>query len=391
MTIDSLKVLIVDDNDAYRDFLVEVVDAIEGAEVVGTAYNGRVALIRLKQLPVDLVLMDIEMPLMDGLEALDKIRELYPEVGVVMVSAFYQDGADKVIKALEMGALDFVSKGGMGENHGSVVALRRRLITLMGLFRARRQARLTRRMAGEPASRSRASVNVKSEEPGTEAHETGSIVETVRPALTQLRPLMGHTRVEAVAIGVSTGGPNALARIIPQLPADLGVPVFLVQHMPADLTASLADSLDKKSMICVREAADRMEVVSNTVYLAPGGKHMIVTRSRNPSAPPAARWIRLLNDPPVNSCRPSVDVLFSSIAEVYEGAILAVVMTGMGSDGAEGVRLLKRKSCYCMTQTEDTCVVYGMPRVVDEAGLSDERVTLEQMADRIVEHTRGRR
>jgi two-component system chemotaxis response regulator CheB len=179
---------------------------------------------------------------------------------------------------------------------------------------------------------------------------------------------------------VSTGGPNALAEVIPLLPARLKVPVLLVQHMPPVFTASLADHLAKRSQVTVREAAEGEAIVPGTVYIAPGGRHMVVRRS-----PAGVPTVGLNDSPPENSCRPSVDVLFRSVAAHYEGNVLAVVMTGMGNDGREGVRALKRKGAHCITQSAETCVVYGMPLAVDEAGLSDERIPLPRLAERIVQ------
>lgn len=390
MKSDVLKVLIVDDSDAYRGLLCEVVTSIEGAEVAAAVSSGRLALGRLKQTPVDMVLLDIEMPFMDGVEVLEKIRESYPDIGVVMVSAFHYDGTDKVIKALEMGALDFVSKVGMDDDGSdTILGIRRRLTMLMGLFRARRNARFAKQLSGEGISRS----NVVTERIITKSRSfpgfgkaTGHQSEPV-----PRRPVTAPQKIELVAIGVSTGGPNALTKVIPMLPNDLGTPILLVQHMPAVLTASLADSLNKKSAIRVQEAIDGEEIVPNIVYLAPGGRHMTVTRKKISSNTTQSKRIRLNDGPPVNSCRPSVDVLFRSILDSYDGTVLAVIMTGMGSDGAEGVRALKGKNCYCLAQSEDSCVIYGMPRAIDEAGLSDESVALDYMAERIVQLVKGPR
>jgi two-component system chemotaxis response regulator CheB len=194
-----------------------------------------------------------------------------------------------------------------------------------------------------------------------------------------------------VAIGVSTGGPNALVQLIPLLPADFPVPVLLVQHMPPMFTASLAEHLDQRSQVRVREATHGEPVLPGQVLIAPGGRHMVVRRLSD-AASGETRLIAGLNDaPPENSCRPSVDVLFRSLAAHLEGNILAVVMTGMGNDGLEGVRALKRRGCACLTQSEASCVVYGMPLAVDEAGLSDEQVALERLAARIVHWVRKSR
>jgi two-component system chemotaxis response regulator CheB len=201
-------------------------------------------------------------------------------------------------------------------------------------------------------------------------------------------PIAFNRKIELIAIGISTGGPNALADLIPLLPSDLGVPLLIVQHMPEFMTASLAQSLNKKSALEVREAVDGEEVLPNIAYMASGGRHMTVISQRC-NGGTGKRVIRFTGDPPVNSCRPSVDVLFYSLAKVYNGRVLALIMTGMGNDGTEGVRALKEKNCYCISQSEESCVVYGMPRAVVEAGLCDESAPLGNMANRILELVRG--
>ena len=195
-----------------------------------------------------------------------------------------------------------------------------------------------------------------------------------------------------VGIGVSTGGPNALAELIPRLPADFPVPILLVQHMPPLFTASLAETLDQKSKVTVREARDGETVAPGCVYIAPGGKHMVVRRLPDNKGGGSVVIIGLNENPLENSCQPSVDVLFRSLAAQYEGNMLAVVMTGMGNDGCDGVRAMKRRGCLCLTQSEASCIVYGMPLSVDEANLSDEQVPLDRLADRItylVQKNRG--
>jgi len=388
MTTNGLKVLIVDDSDAYRIFLSQVVADIEGVEAVTTASGGRVALAKLKQMPIDLILLDIEMPYMDGIQTLERIKALDPDVGVIMVSAFHGDGTRKVIKALEMGALDLVSKAELGEDNSIVLTLRRRLMTLIGLHRARRNTRITRQLARKQHPKTAEQFAVQLE---PFASETGSPVMSGSQVQASAKPFPIKSKIEVVAIGVSTGGPNALTRVIPHLPMDLGVPILLIQHMPAALTASLAESLDKKSVLSVREAVEGEQVLPNTVYVAPGGMHMTVTRNSTGARLSHFRQIRLNDDPPVNSCRPSLDVLLQSLRNAYDASVLAVIMTGMGNDGTEGVRLLKSRECYCLSQSEESCVVYGMPRSVDEAGLSNEQVPLDHMADRIVELVKGHR
>ncbi len=188
--------------------------------------------------------------------------------------------------------------------------------------------------------------------------------------------------VDVLAIGISTGGPNALRQVIPRLPGNLGVPVLIVQHMPPSFTKALAESLDRESELTVKEAEDGETLQPGVAYIAPGGQHLAVRLDKNPAGDRVAVVIN--QDPPVNSCRPSVDVLLKSLPPVYGGRVLVAIMTGMGNDGAAGVAQIKAKGGYCLTQTEETCVVYGMPRAVDEAGLSDEKAPLDQIAARLI-------
>ena len=173
--------------------------------------------------------------------------------------------------------------------------------------------------------------------------------------------------------------------IFSALPEKLGIPILVVQHMPPNMTGILAESLGKKTKLSVREAVDGERVLPDVVYLAPGGKHMSVTRKKNNRNLREPLVINLNDDPPENSIRPSADVLFRSMAEHVNGIILCIVLTGMGSDGTAGVSLMKQKGCYCLTQSKETCVVYGMPKSVDEANLSDEKVPLKGLANRILD------
>ena len=374
MTVEPLNIMIIDDNDVYREFLSDIVAEIDGAILVAAVSGGRTGLARLKHFTVDVVLLDIEMPGMDGLEVLERIRLSHPETGVVMMSAFYHEGTDKVVEALEMGALDFISKSDTsGETDG--ISVRRRLKTLLGLFRARRNiVSLTRERQRNGTKTAESDVRVAALKP--QCH-------CAPPPPFSFRASPGHSKIDLVAIGISTGGPYALTKVIPALPADIGVPILIVQHMPAFMTAILAENLDKKSLLRVLEAKDGDEIEPNTVYIAPGGRHMAVVRKRSATGGTAHRRIRIHDGAPVNSCRPSVDVLLESLAEIREGGVLAIIMTGMGNDGVEGVKRLKLGSCRCISQNEESCVVYGMPRMVDEAGLSDESVHLDGIAERI--------
>lgn len=370
------SILIVDDNLSYRTFLTKLIGGMEDVRLLASASNGRSALTRLQNNQVDLVLLDMQMPEMDGLETLKRIQETHPEVGVIMISGEYASDADVVVRALEMGALDFLPKASVAPGETSVQFLQRHLRALMQQFHGRRSLSRVRRMTAKNASA--APLHVVVEEEANPRPEGTKPFPFPHPAA-----LPG--RIDLVVMGASTGGPNALNEVIPRLPEDLGVPVLVVQHMPAFLTASLAKSLHAKSALRVHEAGEGDIIEPGTVFVAPGGRHLLVENAFKERDKVVRGRIRLSDTPPVNSVRPSVDVLFQSVAKTYGGHVLAVMMTGMGSDGLRGVQELKTRGGYCLSQSEGTCVVYGMPRAVDEAALSDERVALADLADRIAQ------
>jgi two-component system chemotaxis response regulator CheB len=363
MSSPKLRILIVDDTAVYRRILTEVVEALPTDCEVTACPSGRLALNRLDQAPADLVLLDVEMPDMSGLETLRVLRQRHPAVSVIMISGTSSAAASYTVEALALGAMEFVRKPEGADAEASRAELRDVLRPLLRHVQTRANLRPVDH--GAPAPKAA---------PAAADHDPSPAAPA--PARRQAPP---PTRFDVLGIGVSTGGPNALGELIPALPADLGVPVLVVQHMPPLFTASLAEHLNRNSRLPVHEAVEGEPVLPGRVYIAPGGKHMVLRRAREADQ----AIIGLNENPPENSCRPSVDVLFRSMAAHYGGNILAVVMTGMGSDGCEGVRAMKRAGCRCLTQSEETCVVYGMPMVVDEAGLSDERVPLPLLASRI--------
>lgn len=375
------SVLVVDDSALYRKVLTDVVREIAGAELVGTAANGRLALDRMRQIAPHIVLLDVEMPEMNGLETLAVIRREFPDVGVVMISGVGKRAADITVAALEIGALDFITKpdgDGPDANHKTLVD---RLSPILWSFNTKRTLENVRR-------KHQVLKEGKSDTPPSE--EKKPTLPTAVSAFPSAPPSKGIAEperknfgassvIDLVAVGISTGGPNALGVMIPNLPRDLGVPILIVQHMPPVFTASLAKSLEKKAHLPVCEAAEGQVVLSDNVYIAPGGKHMVVRREKD-----GGRFVVGLNEnPQENSCRPSVDVLFRSVAASHGSGVLAVIMTGMGQDGLNGVKALKQRGCYCLTQDEATSTIYGMPMAVFKAGLSDESVALENIASRI--------
>jgi two-component system, chemotaxis family, protein-glutamate methylesterase/glutaminase len=355
----KLKVLIVDDMLTYRAILTQVLKEFEWVEITGTASNGQSAIEAMHKKTADLVLIDLEMPVMNGLQAVPLLRQQFPKAQVVLISGTNKNSADLTLQALEAGAMDFIPKPNQSSLSANMEELRQKLrsVTMTCLEKIKCQEQLKNRTL--PPTRT--------------SRESGKAI-----AYTSTR-ISASTGFDVVAIGVSTGGPNALSELIPALPENLGVPILIVQHMPPLFTASLANMLDKKSALRVKEAEQNELVLPNIVYIAPGGRHMKIGQANS-----AKKTQILLEDtPPINSCRPAVDVLFQSLPSIYGKSVLSVILTGMGSDGAVGVRQIKEKGGYCLTQSADSCVVYGMPRSVDELGLSDEQIPLSELSTRI--------
>jgi two-component system chemotaxis response regulator CheB len=388
----NLKVLVIDDTVVYRKILGDVVSEIGNCELIGTSPNGELALRKMALNRPDLVLCDVEMPVMDGLETLKAIRTDYPDVGVIMVSGITERQAAITMEALQNGALDFIPKPQGGDFNQNRASLRASLVPIINLFLNKKILMPVRNPALRPVTEKPVSQPVSMPTATAQPAPARPAPNIIRPRPQAVQPAVPTaplpTQFDILAIGVSTGGPNALANFIPLLPPNLGVPVVLVQHMPPMFTKSLANHLQAKSQLKVFEAEHEQTLENGSVLIAPGGKHMILQRASR-TAPVT---VAITDTPPVNSCKPSVDVLFDSIPACYPGRILSLVMTGMGADGANGVRNLKRVGCYSLTQSEDTCVVYGMPRAVVEAGLSDEAIPLERLAERVTELIRsGRR
>ncbi|MFC1585864.1 chemotaxis-specific protein-glutamate methyltransferase CheB [Fibrobacterota bacterium] len=353
----SLKALIVDDTVTYRKILSNVIRDLPDVEAIGTAPNGSIALKKMEQNQVDLVLLDIVMPGMDGIETLKRMKDKFTCAEVVMVSGVSEKAAEITIQALKIGALEFVRKPEGGDVQANTRELRTILSPIIRMV-------LTRLI-------------VRGVIKGTSTRPPETKKPVAREAVP--RPAPVPERFDVLAIGTSTGGPHALNEVIPKLPGDFPLPIVLVQHMPPKFTAALARDLNKRSELSVVEASEHLPVKAGTVIIARGGYHMVVAKTGNGPV------IRLNEGPPENSCRPSVDVLFRSVADVYgEQGVLSVIMTGMGNDGVSGIKTLKRKACYCITQNKQSCVVYGMPRLVDEAGLSDKSVDLENIAATIL-------
>lgn len=368
----SLRVLVVDDSVLFRRVMSDALASIPGVEVVGTAANGKLALQRIETLKPDLVTLDIEMPEMDGLAVLDALPKPGDEVAVLVVSALTLHGGQLTMKALEKGAFDFITKPEGNNAEESKTLIARELAPRLRALVNRLEIRSILRKPSGPALPV-APVPVR---PADSAELT-----TVARRVSRLT---GSWRPEMILIGVSTGGPNALARMLPSIPKDIGVPIFIVQHMPPLFTLSLAESLATKCKIRVKEAVSQERAEPGVAYIAPGGKQM-----RLRPAPPGKIDIEITDDPPENNCKPSVDYLFRSAANQFPGRALAVILTGMGSDGTLGLRLLKRHPCWAIAQDEASCIVYGMPKAAVDAGVIDVVSPLDAVATEIVRATRG--
>ncbi|GAA4810371.1 chemotaxis response regulator protein-glutamate methylesterase [Nocardioides caeni] len=321
-------------------------------DVIAVAKDGLEAVRMVDELRPDVVTLDIEMPNLDGLGALTQIREKHARLPVIMFSTLTERGATATLDALSRGASDYVTKpSNTGQIADGIAAVRDQLVPRIRALAGMRK--LTPGAGGPVVRRERATPPAQS--------------------------------VSALLIGCSTGGPDALARLLPRLPGDLGVPVLIVQHMPPVFTAMLAQRLDRVSALTVREAADGDEVRPGEVLIAPGDFHMRLQRS------PLGTRVVLDQGPQENFCRPAVDVLFRSAVQLYGGGALATILTGMGQDGLAGARELAAAGARILAQDEDSSVVWGMPGAVAGAGLADDVLPLEQLADRITATVRRTR
>ena len=359
---ERIRVLVVDDSVVIRRLVTHALEEDPALDVVGAASNGSIALLRIPQLNPDILTLDIEMPEMDGLETLKRVRRDYPQLRVIMFSTLTERGAAVTLEALTLGADDYVAKASNeGSLDRSMARLREELIPKIKQF------------FHLPAS-SRAVTW-----PDADYGPAATMVCRTTPVQQSIK----LRQPKVVVIGVSTGGPTALGTILPELPAGFPLPVLVVQHMPPLFTRLLAERLHSACRMPVEEAIQGSLVEAGKILIAPGDFHLRVASSGG--------GVRVCLDqsPPLNSCRPAVDALFTSIGEVYGGAVIAVILTGMGQDGLRGTEILKAQGASVLAQDETSSVVWGMPGAVVNAGLADRVLPLDQVVPVILRMVAG--
>jgi two-component system chemotaxis response regulator CheB len=383
-----VKVLVVDDSSFVRRSLIAILEKDPDIQVVGTANDGNEAIVKAAQLDPDIITMDVEMPKMDGISALERIMAENP-LPVIMVSAITKEGAATTLRAMELGALDYISKMGSDNTRDAqqvekdlcskIKALARRKAFLRLKFKnaAARNALSTGAGAARPTFSS--SLHAPAAPMRPSAVSTPRSVLSQQPAWHNPHP-GGGGPFEVIAIGVSTGGPPAVQTVLSSLPADFPVPILIGQHMPAAFTGPFAQRLNSQCAIAVKEAEPVERAKPGVVYICPGGKHIRLEQRG------ASLMVVITEEPKDALYKPTANVLMETVALASGRKALGVTMTGMGYDGVEGTKILKQKGGWAIAQNEESCVVYGMPKAVVDAGLADEIVDLKDMAATILAH-----
>lgn len=351
----KIKVLVVDDSALMRKIISDMINEESDMEVIGTARNGEDLLAKLANNLPDIITLDVEMPKIDGITALKELKKINIHVPVIVLSSVSQKGSNMTMECLEAGAFDFLPKPS-----GSIsLDINKVKVDLVQKIRlAYEKGAIHNKSIAKP---------IKNE---TKVADNKSFVSRISRI----------GKIDAVVIGASTGGPKALYTVITALPEELGVPVFVVQHMPVGFTKAFAERLNLNSKIKVVEAADGMNVEKNTVYIAPGGFHMEVHSDKK---------IHLNTEPTIWGVRPAVDKLFVSAAKIYGSHILSAVLTGMGKDGAQGTIEIKESGGITIAEDKSTCTIYGMPKAAFETGKVDVVLPIGNIASEIVKAVSG--
>ena len=388
--MDDISVLICDDSALMRNLISRIIDGTEGMTVVAKAANGQAALEKIDEVNPDVIVLDIEMPIMNGIEFLKARKEKKIKVPVVVLSSVATKGAAITMEALELGASDFITKpaGSVSADISEVADQLIDMLASYGSQYARRQGKIPyipeffqkqRKLlkAESFVANKKADENAPVQKPKLDASQILSFntVEKKEPVV--VTPIREGGNIEIIAIGISTGGPNALRDVFKMIDPRLKQPVIVVQHMPKGFTKAFAESLDKICPLSVKEAEDGEKIEGGKVYIAPGDNHITVEENAG------GRFVKLTHDQQRNGHRPSADVMFESVAKVYKNHALGVIMTGMGRDGAAELAELRKQGSWTLGQDEDSSIVYGMPRVGWEMGGVQKQVSLMKMADEI--------
>ena len=388
--MDDISVLICDDSALMRNLISLIIDGTEGMTVVAKAANGQAALEKIDEVNPDVIVLDIEMPIMNGIEFLKARKEKKIKVPVVVLSSVATKGAAITMEALELGASDFITKpaGSVSADISEVADQLIDMLASYGSQYARRQGKIPyipeffqkqRKLlkAESFVANKKADENAPVQKPKLDASQILSFntVEKKEPVV--VTPIREGGNIEIIAIGISTGGPNALRDVFKMIDPRLKQPVIVVQHMPKGFTKAFAESLDKICPLSVKEAEDGEKIEGGKVYIAPGDNHITVEENAG------GRFVKLTHDQQRNGHRPSADVMFESVAKVYKNHALGVIMTGMGRDGAAELAELRKQGSWTLGQDEDSSIVYGMPRVGWEMGGVQKQVSLMKMADEI--------
>ena len=355
MNQSELRLLIVDDSALYRQAITAALREVDGVQIVGTAKNGQEAIEKMESLNPDVLTLDVEMPIMNGIQTLREMNRLRLKPRAIMVSSLTEAGAKVTLEALFEGAFDFIVKpsGGLFQTRSILQAA---LIEKLNAFRMHQSN------AGTMRTDSRSPIAQPTTGLGSQSAQ----------------------RCRMVVIGTSTGGPQALRFVLPRFDSDFPVPIVVVQHMPPDYTGMMARRMNEECNLPVVEVTDRQLILPGTVHLAQGGKHLKFTSTPN------GILGRLTDDPPENSCRPAVDYTLRSAIDVTDGEVLAVIMTGMGKDGMKACKQLKDCGGTVYTQDAESSAVYGMPKAVVDAGLSDRELPLGKIAAAVTRHVHRR-
>ena len=379
MEVQDIRVLIVDDSALMRNLISRVVEQSPGLTVVGKAMNGQFALESIPVCKPDIIVLDIEMPVMNGLQFLEERKKARIDIPVVMLSSLTTEGASVTMRCLELGASDFLTKPGGPSGGDLTTALARLPVLLQSYGGAYVRAKNTAVIANRTPSMYSRALQSTSGRIEKSKDVLSNVVFPSKPVKEKavITPLRDSGKIEIIAIGISTGGPNALREVFRDISPEVKQPILVVQHMPAGFTAEFANSLNSICPLEVKEAQDGDILKPGRILIAPGNYHIYVERKK------LAVVVRLSDGPQRNGHRPSADVLFESVAAVYQNNALGVIMTGMGNDGAVQLAEMRRQGAWTLGQDEESSVVYGMPKVAWEMGGVQKQVSLHDMAKEI--------